>query len=461
MLKGLCVLGSIASFGVVAMAQTPPPAAPAGTQAVPTPIKPGMPLQPEQGNPALPTLTLDQALGMARTKNGDVTAEKFNAKASGAAVQQAYGAFFPTLTPQYQYSDERITGNSNRVFTSTTSGSTSNVLAKWEVLDTGERQYNFLSARRSYQAEQMTFAQTVRQTLFNVDQDYFNTLRAQELEKVAAAQAQRANTILDQTQAQVQVGDAPQKDVLQARADYLNARVQELTDKNATIAAEATLKSIIGWDSNESLPTLQTFPEPGDVKMNETLDQSVTEGLRDRPDLRSIRYQIESRHYQSLFAQTEAGVTFSLNTQYNAIFTPGAVQDRLLNFQVSFPLFDGNVLRERYRQADYEEKSLKASLVQRERDARAEIETAYNTLSQDVQRVQAAKLAVDAAQLNYQSESEAQKLGAQNSTVVTVLTAQVSLVTAESAYIQAIYDYYIADADLRLVTGKPMPGEAA
>ena len=120
---------------------------------------------------------------------------------------------------------------------------------------------------------------------------------------------------------------------------------------------------------------------------------------------------------------------------------------------MQLPLFDGGVLRERARQLRFEELALRATLTQREREVRAQIETDYITLVQNGTRAQAAKLAVEAAQQNYQAEVEAQRLGAANSTIVTVLTAQVTLVTAESNYIQAIYDFYVADAQLRRSTG--------
>ena len=65
---------------------------------------------------------------------------------------------------------------------------------------------------------------------------------------------------------------------------------------------------------------------------------------------------------------------------------------------------------------------------------------------------------MEAAQLNYEAATESQKEGIND--LIAVLTAQVSLVTAESNYIEATFDYYVSDVNLRLVTGKPMPGEA-
>ena len=407
-----------------------------------------------------PPLTLQQAIAMAEGKNGDIKASRFQAAASGEVVNQQRAAFFPTITPEASYTNSRQdtrTGFNKGRFIS--AGAESDVTAKWEILDSGQREYGFLSARRSYQAQQATYEANRRQIVFNVDQSYFNSLRDKALETVAATQTQLSETTLNQTQVQVQVGNAPQKDVKQAQADYLNAKVQELVAKNTTVGVVANLKSLIGWDSSSDLPPLMPMTEPGNVQLPETEDQAIAEGLRDRPDLQADRYNIESLHYEYLDAKQQASLSFQVNAQYEAAFSPDVFQGWSFGVSASLPLFDGGFSMAKARQAQDQELSQRAALVQRERDARASIETDYLTLSQNVQRVQAANLALQASQQNYEAQAEAMRLGAQNSTVVTVLTALVSLVTAESNYVSAIYDYYTSLAQFQLDTGKKMIGE--
>ena len=45
------------------------------------------------------------------------------------------------------------------------------------------------------------------------------------------------------------------------------------------------------------------------------------------------------------------------------------------------------------------------------------------------------------------------------SELIELLTAQVSLVTAESNYVEARYDTLISRVRLKLATGRPLPGE--
>jgi len=96
-------------------------------------------------------------------------------------------------------------------------------------------------------------------------------------------------------------------------------------------------------------------------------------------------------------------------------------------------------------------------LEQAQRVVRAEIEAAYVELKTNAERLQAAQTALDAAKKNYEAAVDSQKAGAYD--LLQVITAQLSLVTAESNEIQAMYDYRISDVNLRLVTGRPIPGE--
>ena len=96
-----------------------------------------------------------------------------------------------------------------------------------------------------------------------------------------------------------------------------------------------------------------------------------------------------------------------------------------------------------------------------EREAKAEIESLVQENSLNRQRIDAAKLAVEAARINFEKVSKANELGSIGTDLVAVSTAQVSLVTAETNAVQALYDYAISRVRLRLATGSSVPGEQA
>jgi len=404
-------------------------------------------------------LTLDEALSLAKDRNGTVRSAYLQVRAADANVVLQLAAFYPTINTQYQYNSDReqivTTGNETSFFQ--LEGEQTFLNTNWTILDSGQRDYNLRSATRARDSRAYNAKQVLRTTLFGVVQQYYDALRAQELERVAQAEVGRAQTILDQTQTRIKARDAAQIEELQANADYQNARVSALTAKNTTTNAAATLKGTIGLNSDDPLPKLQKEDNVIVPLPAESLKSLIAEGLQKRPDILAQKKNIESEHYSKMFADLQAGVTMSLSAQYIEQMTPVALSNRTLTFLVTVPIFDGGALKATARQIAYSMKADIATLDQAERVVRSDIEAAYVELKTNAERLQAAQIALDAAQKNYDAAVDSQKAGAYD--LLQVLTAQVSLVTAESNQIQALYDYRISDVNLKLVTGRPIPGE--
>lgn len=403
-------------------------------------------------------LTLDDALKLAKEHNGTVRSAFMQVKAGDALVVQSLSAYYPTINTQYEYSSDRqqfVTNNTSSFLQ--TEGAQTFLNASWTLLDTGERSFGVNSAKRSRDARLFNAKQVLRTTLFNVVQQYYNTMRNQELERVSQAEVDRAHTILDQTQTRIKARDAAQIEELQANADYQNARVTALTSKNNTTNAIATLKATLGLDSNMPLPKLTKAYAPTKPKELEPLQTLLIEGIRNRPDLISQRKNIESEEFSKRLADRQATISANVAATYTEQLTPTALSDRTLTFLVTIPLFDGGNLRATARQIGYNIKADRATLEQAERSAKADIEAAYKDVATNSERLEAAQIALEAAQKNYDAAVDSQKAGAYD--LLQVLTAQVSLVTAESNQIQALYDYRISEVNLNLATGRPIPGE--
>lgn len=404
------------------------------------------------------TFTLEEALAMARTRNGVIRVAFLSYESARRNVVLAEGAYLPTLGASFRYDVDRQnfqTGNPGG--SQSTTGSRMSLDAGWTLFDTGERQWNLAGARRDAEAAQANALQTLRQTLFTVHQDYFDAIRTQELMAVQAAQLKRSETILDQTKVRVETGDAPRKDILQAEADFLNAKASFLQSRNRVTTALATLKASVGWDGPGELPTLAEPAHPELPAPTFTLEQAIVEGLAARADLRARRKRVESRRVDLQLAKIAAGVTWTLDGVASKSFAPD-VSDRVgLVFRASLPILDGYSSRETIRLRQIALESEEQSLLQDERDAKAQIESAYKEFEQNRAILAAAKAALEAARLNFQAAEESQKLGAGD--LIDVLTAQVSLATAESNHVQAVYDLLTAEVRLRLVLGRPVPGE--
>jgi outer membrane protein len=167
--------------------------------------------------------------------------------------------------------------------------------------------------------------------------------------------------------------------------------------------------------------------------------------------------QIKSLEMTKKLNERQAGFTFSVGLQLGEQWSPSRTENRVLSLLISYPLFDAGRSRAVARETALNIDANLQDLLQAERTARAEIESAYRELLQNRERLDAAKAALQAAEINYAAAVESQRLGA--ASVVEVSLARVSLITAQSEAIQATYDYAISNSRLQLVTGRPLPGE--
>ena len=403
------------------------------------------------------SLSLEEALIQARKSNGIIASAFKNYEMARSSVAQANSAFFPTVTPQYRFVDQKQTFAGGFTGTGVLNFHQVSVSANWLVLDAGQRNFTLSRSRRLADASLNSTLWTLRQTLFIVASQFYNVLRTRELLKVAEAQEQRAKQVLEITEAQVEIGLVAQKEVLQAKADLANAVVQVMTVKNQVTTAEAGLKASIGWNLEKPLPELEPPPEPRVHEEVESLEELIQDGLSKRPDLMDSRLRADAERFNVMLAERQASLDWVLRLDYTRNFEPTNTDNRSLTFIMSFPLFDGGFGREVVRRAKLQQDSSNILLEQHLRDARSEIESAYLTFLQNGQVLIASQAAVEAARLNFQAATESQAAGV--SSIAEVTNARVALITAETNHVDAVYTYYISELYLMLVTGESLPGE--
>jgi outer membrane protein len=306
--------------------------------------------------------------------------------------------------------------------------------------------------------DQLAFSSldTYRAVLFDVHSSFYGALRAQQLLKVSESAYTRATTLQDAAEKRESVGSGPKKDILQAKADALNAKVNVLTSKNQVSTSLANLKAVLGWP-NDNVPELDDSQNAEPTMVDYSLEKAIADGLANRPSLLAARIRVESSKLDVTLAKLDGGISFQATANYTKSFSESVFDRPSLALTASIPLYDGSRSRENIRAAELGYQADQAALLQTERDVRAEIESAYKEFEQNFSRHEAAKLARDAAQSNYNAAAGAYKEGA--GTVLDELTAQVSLATAESNYVQAYYDLLISEVKLKQVVGKPLPGE--
>ena len=463
---------------------------------------------------ALPTpLTLPQALALAlRQQPQQYLARTQVTQAQGQKLQ-AQSQYFPVLTPSYQYQNTSSalygvstsgvttiltpttgtgttgTGTTGTGTGTTTTGTTTTGTAtggagtttivqsptnevsivrggglsvglSQTLFDTGQREAANTEARRAVDAAEENNRFTRQTIISNVTQDYYQLLLNRDLVKVAQAQVARYQQTVDVTQAQIDAGTTAAKDIYQARADLANAQVTLLTDQNAVLTASATLKNAIGVNLNGVLDIapltpgdqLPPVPSPG---QSLPLDNALAAAFTERPDVRQQQAVVQSDIAALELAQRQAGLTvrgdYTVNYQAtNDVGTRGVNSEFLLTG--SYPLFDAGLARGAVRIAQATRDAALDQLEVVRQQVRLDVEQAYSTRQTNLEAAGLAQAAVTAAQVNYDAVTASRKEGI--GTVLDVTTAQATLTQAQSQYVSAVYNFYIADAQLQRAVGR-------
>ena len=257
----------------------------------------------------------------------------------------------------------------------------------------------------------------------------------------------RSQQTLESVQKQVEVGNAAKSDTLPAEADVANAQVLLLSSQNDFAVAEATLKNAMGLATYDPiiLPGGSiTAPTANPETM--TLADYVKVAYDYRADLKQQQERVNQQGYQVKSAKISAGLTANVSVNEGYAQDPSVGETRGLTVSLSFPLFDAGSSRATVRSNKALLEQDFRQLDQQQQQVRLSVETAYLNREQARRRVVASALALRASQLSYEVSLE-KKIGGLN-TVLDVLNAQVQLVTAQTSNVQAIYDFYIAEAQL-------------
>jgi outer membrane protein len=400
------------------------------------------------------SLRLEDALRLALQNNGVARAALAETDAADARLAAARANLYPSIDLSSSTTRTRIEGGG--AIADTTQHQNGFGL-EWLLLDNGQRELRIRQSSRTAEATRQSTRETLRRVLFQTARAYYEVLRRKELLQVADTAVRRAETLLEVAKAQAEVGAAPQKDVLQAEADLANARVQQIQARNALRLAETDLKRLIGWEAQKPLPELTAPDTPPTPDPALSIEQLWQHARLQRPDLRDAELRLQISRLGLDAARLNSLLRLQISARGFREYEPNSRTQGSLSIVASYPLFDGGLTRAALREAEASLQSAQFRLQQAERDAYAEVESALLSIREAFERLEASKIAVAAAQRNFDAAQESLREGV--GTIVEVLTAQLALITAETNLVQATYDAAVAELQLRLAIGERLPEE--
>jgi outer membrane protein len=303
-------------------------------------------------------------------------------------------------------------------------------------------------------AAEANFQGAQQNLLLRVAQAYFGILSAADQLATNVAEREAFSTLLNQAKSREQTGVGPRSDVDQAQAFY-DATEQPVIDaRNALDDANLALTQIIGQHVEgvaplrEDIPLLS--PDPA------TADEWVTSGRLDNFDVRTAQLNMEAAS-RDISVQRGRGLpTISLTGSGSKI-----TQDEVLGgnqtldtIGVSFnwPLFQGGAIASAVRQSRALFRESQANYEAAKRTTETLTRAAFRGIVSGVQRIGAARRAVDSGERAVEAMRRNVEFGTGNE--FELLNAQNNYYAARRAFAQARYDYLTNVLTLKQQAGR-------
>ncbi|HEY5242329.1 MAG TPA: TolC family protein [Polyangiaceae bacterium] len=340
-----------------------PPAPPSLPPATPAPVAPATMAAPAAGPativPAGPTMSLQDAVQLALSRNERAKISDLNVVVADAAVERAFAGFMPLVTmggtdTQHAYASTSTTPNN----VGTANLTVNQPLLNASLFPLYSQAKELANAQRSQNVDDKRLLAFAGATAF------FTVLNAQEV--VAAAQRaldnSRAN--LADTQARAQAGLNSSNDVTRAQVDMTGAVREVEADKgtldNAYVQLAFTVNAPVPASVVPPAATLAVAQQGSGVP-----DPLVRFALDHRPDVLVAKYQASAAHDFADEPMMRLIPTVGLQgvAQTSNALPGGRTTDELLQGTLTWTVFDQGVRyadkHSRDAQADIAELNLK------------------------------------------------------------------------------------------------------
>jgi outer membrane protein TolC len=337
------------------------------------------------------------------------------------------------------------------------------VILSYTLFDFGQRTAASVAAREALYYADMTHNQQIQYVLQSVMSDYYTYLYQTAVQRADEANLANAQMALDAANEKFALGLAALGDVAQARTQFLQSKINLTSQKQLVENAFAQLAVDLGLPANVPF-RVQPMPEQVIASpLLDDIDSLVSLAQNQRQDFLAAKSNLRSKEASLL--QSERSMLPVITSQFSTgRYWFNMNQHEKENhwtalLSVSFPLFDGFLIRNQIKNAEANVEYSKARLLQSElaiiqqvTNAHMGVKTAAANLTDSEEYLKAAELEFNIALTSY-------KVGTM--TILDVLQAQSSLADARSKKADAQKNWFISLANIAYATGSlcATPGE--
>ncbi len=426
-------------------------------------------LQAAEG-PELPPgpLTADQVVRIAIERNYDVAIAEANYQASRGQSRQALRGVLPSLSASATYNHTKVTGPAivdNRPAIGETEADSRNVnltldhsFFNWASIQ------NLRSARASSRSSGGLAKTEALDVALEVRSQFYDLLKAIKLREVRDEAVKLSEDQLHRAETMFELGSVARNDVLQARVNLQQGRLDQIKARNLVEVERGQLAQLMGLPADTPIEIADEI-EAGEVgEVDSTV--VVHEALQARPDVSAARETIDASsaglgaaragRYPELFGRVNWFWTYRPGTdQTDGLTLENDTNGWAAAAGVSMSIFDGMLTEGQIKSAKSQLAADRSRLQRLESAVALEVKEAILGVREAQQSIAAATEGVGLAQENLSLAQQRYEVG--SGTILELNEAQVSLIEARSALVDSQAALRVAQARLDRARGAGLP----
>jgi len=361
---------------------------------------------------------------------------------------------FPTQTGGYNQTTGEITLDK---ISSQTSASSTLSLSQ-NIYDGGVWWNTIRQAKNNYKVAEEFNRQVMTNIIRNVHSAYFNYLKASQLLDVARSNLMSSQQQLALAQQKYELGSAKKTDLLKAEVRFGQARVDVVNNDAFLQSAYLTLKNALGLIGSDQDFTVEDVETPLDmIPEFETGFELVQ---KYNPSVKAKQYQITGAELGEKIAKGSRLPIISANASMSG--TADDIGDAVSNsyndqkrmntgLSISIPIFSGNSISTRIQKAKIAVDKQESEYLTQLQDLSVQLQGYLDQLNNYQEIIPINETVLVSAEEDLKLARVRYSQG--STTILEVLDAQVSVVSARSSLIRTKYDAYIQQANLKALLG--------
>ena len=413
------------------------------------------------------SLSLDDCIQIALTNKEALKASALDLESSRQSVKGSYSNILPSLIlsgsisessfPQQEGGYNPTTGEITLGSISNLKSSSAGISLSQNIYDGGRWWNNIAQSKNNYKITEQFNRQVKTNIIREVHRNYFNYLKSLQLLDVSQSNLNSSQQQLALTKQRFDLGSARKTDLLKAEVRYGQARVDVVNNEAVLNNAFLSLKNAMGI-----VRTSRDFIVNNDVFFLDTIPdfENAFESIQKyNPSVLAKKNQITNAEFNeklakgSRFPNISATASYSGNSEDFQSLSDEWDQNWRMNTNLSFsvPIYTGNTLSTTIQQAKLNVRKQESEYLTQLQDLSVQLEVILDQLNYYKEVIPINEKVVASAEEDVKLVQERYSLG--SASILEVLDAQVSLVTARSSLIRSKYDSMIEQANMKAILG--------